>query len=468
MARFSRFSQKDKGSISDTNMRPTLSIHPLDLSEMRVRVIEPYTMSPESKPTAEPTIELPIDSTDLPSLSVENSDADAWLEDLLLAGVHASVKPSLSSDPISMPAIAEHPLPSWVDAENSSLEMETPPEKIAQSTKIVLDEANRIEEPSDSSVEETGLDVEMNHLLSNDIVDTKPAEELDQLVDSIFHGLNTEPEPESIAPEADADELLPEPIDEYTNEEIPSDNPIEELPSDAECLEPSGVETAQEVTSEPENEISPAEIDPVAAEIAKAMKLVEAEVAEEGITADEPVTKSILDPEEPQPVAVTEEEPAAKAAEAPDAMTQEAIHSLLAKFDDSDVPMPISAPKEPGTKASCPAGSPQPKINLAALKKVKPGGEEPPALAARLFGGDTLEGGGKDEVPEHLSGEEAPSLTPLVMDGKQLPAVLLALDGLTDRLRNIHSLLPIALGGLGAFLFVNGLLTIVLASLGWI
>jgi len=372
-----------------------------------------------------------------PSLSStsESTDSDAWMEELLLAGLKATVKPSLSADPISSRLIAEPPIPTWA-ADDSIPKSKVNVDKIDHlETNLDFETANTDEPLEDSP--SACQNLEMNHPLVED-QENQATSEQDRLIDDVFHGLN-------------------EPIAEPAIE------------AELETPDPRKASDNEKATSELDE--SEEKWDPVAAEIAQALKEVEEEAAPSEWTHEAndeeelaPVQEEISPPTESvvQDQSVEKKEPASP--DQNESLSQEAISSLLAKFDDEDdLPPTVSAPKEPAPKVSCPAGTPQPKINLAAIKKKS--GDEAPALAARLFGEG--EGAKSADGDRDFSKDEVAALEEKPKE-RRLPAVLMGLDGATDRLRKLHPTIPAALGILGGFLLLNGILTAVLASLGWI
>lgn len=369
------------------------------------------------------------------------TSSDDWMEDLLLAGVKASVQTAPSPSLVRAKLIAEPPLPTWAE-ETSISEFAEALDQIADPSTNIDDNAAN---PDQSLDESTRLpqNLEMSHPLIEEEPDEGPNDH-DQMVDNVFHGLN---------------ETLPEQlsVEDGTASAKDGTSEADNLSAEANAF----------VTDEVSDEaiVHEVEEDPVAAEIALALKQVEEEAAAEQLDETENPAPS----PELEPAAIAESTDIAEeertSTDQNESLSQEAISSLLAKFDDEDdLPATANAPKEASPKVTCPAGTPQPKINLAALKKKT--GDDAPALAARLFG----EGGEAGKAPEaerDLETNESAGLDEKPKE-RPLPVILLGLDTATDRLRRIHPMIPAALGILGGFLAVNGILTAVLASLGWI
>ncbi|MBX9652976.1 hypothetical protein K2Y11_05080 [bacterium] len=396
------------------------------------------------------------------------SSPDDWMEDLLLAGVKASVRSIPSPNPVRAKLLAEPPMPTWAEEMptsellNDLVEMENP-------TANFDDEpANTKETAVESS--SSPSNVEMSHLLIDE-VDEVPGDH-DRLVDNTFHGLNENLDDDESDSDIDVSAelevsntatVLPE-VAAYETDDAwkEAESPVaDDSSKEAAVHVPNDIVT--ELTDS--NEVD----DLVAAEIALALKQVEEEAAERSVEPEDLLPAPASVPKngdsESADMTATFEQEEAPGADQNESLSQEAISSLLAKFDDEDeLPTATNTPKESAPKVTCPAGTPQPKINLAALKKK--GGDEAPALAARLFG----EGGESAKASEGEGDVDKNVLTGIDEKPKerQLPVILVALDRITDRLRLVHPMIPAALGILGGFLAVNGILAAVLASLGWI
>lgn len=418
---------------------------------------------------SEEGVRMPNSSATTIVQSIPNaSTPDDWMEDLLLAGVKASVRSIPSPNPVRAKLLAEPPMPTWAE--------ETPTSELVNDlVEMENSTANFDDKPANSKetvVESSSLisNVEMSHPLIDE-VDEVPGDH-DRLVDNTFHGLNENLDQDQSDPNIDVSTES-----EVSNTAIPL--PEVNVPetddtwmeADAPVTDDSFTEAVDGVPNDIVTEsIDSDEVDDlVAAEIALALKQVEEEAVEQSVEPEHLLPAPASAPEEGDlesaDVRATVEEEESPAADQNESLSQEAISSLLAKFDDEDdLPTATNIPKESAPKVTCPAGTPQPKINLAALKKK--GGDEAPALAARLFG----EGGESAKASEGEGDLEKSELSGIDEKPKerQLPIILIGLDSVTDRLRLLHPMIPAALGILGGFLAVNGILTAVLASLGWI
>jgi hypothetical protein len=404
-----------------------------------------------------------ISDTSTPS----NSSADDWMEEILLAGVKVSVKSIPSPDPVRAKLLVEPPMPTWATETPTSELVDELEEMEKTVANFDHTPANTVETPVESC--SPSSNVEMSHPLIE--MEEVPGDH-DRLVDNVFHGLDEKLEEESESEIIDFNES------EFSETATVSPD-VTELDTD-DAMMGAKASVTDETTMDADEVSVPAGFAPelsesdelndlVAAEIALALKQVEEEAAvEQANQADNvssvPTSESELDASEGTDGGASDNDDGAPAADQNESLSQEAISSLLAKFDDEDdLPTGANTPKEPTPKVTCPAGTPQPKINLAALKKK---GDDAPALAARLFGeggepARTTEGEGEFQKNEQVGQDEKSKDRPL-------PVILIGLDGVTDRLRRIHPMIPAAVGILGGILAVNGVLTAVLASLGWI
>jgi hypothetical protein len=185
---------------------------------------------------------------------------------------------------------------------------------------------------------------------------------------------------------------------------------------------------------------------------------------------DQPTVVSGLDPS----TAPDFEQPITSST-SPAELSASEVQSLVAGLDEPQIQQ--KAPDLPAARAAiakkdlsmddaraaCPAGQPKPKIDLSSMQKAKTSTSTD--QVARFFSGERPPAADPDDEnqPRTKLSFEIPTDTP------QKPSRLLqALDQCTDRVRKVHSSLPVAAGLAGVALIGHSLLIVALATLGWI